>query len=260
MYFKVKNRNLVILTCTVKTKMTEGMKRSDVGIRLDDYTKAIIKWSKLSKKLGFRILVVENSNSISELQSKLSFLGNPNLEFVQLKEDLRSHFEGNSAGEYQMLREILDRGIIPDDIDSIWKVTGRLYVSNFNNLISSDSSDLIVNRFYNPAHLVDTRIIRFSQKSFQKIFSADSRFVVDKNSNNHGNQGIYSSLEHLLTLEALHLELQGGRVDGMRKVPIFKGYSATSNKLIDGFLSSKKKQFANFVRPMIIKFLAGSIP
>jgi hypothetical protein len=240
--------------------MTEGMKRSEVGIRLDDYTKAIIQWSKLSKRFGFKILVVENSNSISELQSRLSFLGNSNLEFVQLKEDLRSHFEGNSAGEYQMLREILDRRIIPDNIDLIWKVTGRLYVSNFIKLTSSDSADIILNRFYNPVHLVDTRIIGFSQKSFKKIFAADSRFTVDKKNINNGNQETYSSLEHLLTLEALNLELQGGRVYGMRRVPIYKGYSATSNKLIDGFLSSKKKQFANFVRPMIIKLLVGSIP
>jgi len=256
----VRNNHLVILTCTVKTKMTKGMKRSESGVRLDDYTKAIIQWSNLSKKLGFRILVVENSNSIRDLQSKLLFLENPNLEFVQLREDLRSHFEGNSAGEHQMLKEILDMGIISDDVDLIWKVTGRLYISNFSHLIPRDCPDLILNRFYNPVHLVDTRIIGFSQKIFYKIFSVDSKFVVDKNLANHENLDAHSSLEHLLTLEAVYAELRGDSVEGMRKVPIFKGYSATSNKLIDGFISSKKKKIANLIRPLIIKLLVGTIP
>jgi hypothetical protein len=240
--------------------MSVGMKRSETGVRLDDYRRAIIQWSNLSKKLGFKILVVENSSSIRDLQSKLAYHENPNLEFVQLREDLRSHFEGNSAGEFQMLREILEMGIISDDTDLIWKVTGRLYISNFNQLITKDSPDLILNRFYNPVHLVDTRIIGFSQKIFHKIFSADARFVVDKNQINYGNQGPYSSLEHLLTLETIYSELQGDKVEVMRKVPIYKGYSATSNKLIDGFISSKKKQIANIIRPLIIKLLAGSIP
>jgi len=240
--------------------MTEGMKRSDIRVRLDDYSYAIGEWSALSKKLGFRILVAENSKSIEDLRANLLHLENQNLGFVQVKEDMRSHHEGNSAGEYQMLKEILDTGVIPTDIEFIWKVTGRLFIRNFNQLTPTDCPDLIVNRFYNPIHIVDTRIIGFSQKKFETLFSRNPRFIADRNLIPNGEQSTYSSLEHFITLEALDSEFQGEIVKSMKKVPIFMGHSGTSNKVIDGSVSRRKKQLANFIRPLIIRLLVGSTP
>jgi len=240
--------------------MTEGMKRSDIGVRRNDYVRAITEWSNLSKELGFRILVVENSNSIEVLRRDLLLLNNPNLEFVQLKEDFRSHHEGNSAGEYQMLKEILELGVIPSEIGLIWKVTGRLFVRNFNQILPTDYPDLIVNRFYNPKHIVDTRIIGFSQNKFGTLFSSNPRFISDNNVILSGDQETYYSLEHLVSLNVLHSEFSGEIVRSMNKVPIFSGHSGTSNKVIDGTLSRLKKQLANSIRPLILKLLVGSTP
>jgi len=254
------SKHLIILTCTVKTKMTEGMNRSDSEVRLNDYISAITKWSNLSKELGFGILVAENSNSIEDLRRDLLLLNNPNLKFVQLKEDIRSHLQGNSAGEYQMLKEIVELGIIPREIGVIWKITGRLFVRNFNQILPTDSPDLIVNRFYNPKHIVDTRIIGFSQNKFDTLFSSNPIFISENNVIPSGDQETYSSLEHLVTLNVLQSEFRGEIVKSMNKVPIFIGHSGTTNKEIDGKGSRFKKQVANYIRPMILKLLVGSTP
>ena len=240
--------------------MTEGMKRSDFEVRLNDYIRAITKWSNLSKELGFGILVVENSNSIEDLRRDLLSLNNTNLRFVQLKEDMRSHHQGNSAGEYQMLKEVVELGIIPREIGVVWKVTGRLFVRNFNQILPTDSPDLIVNRFYNPKHIVDTRVIGFSQNKFGTLFSSNPRFITENNVISSGDQETYSSLEHLVTLNVLQSEFKGENVRSMNKVPIFIGHSGTSNKMIDGIGSRLKKQAANSIRPIILKLLVGSTP
>jgi len=255
----VKN-HLVILTCTVKTKMTFGMKRSEQSVRLNDYTTSIRAWSELSKKIGFKILVIENSDSLITLQSSLSNLDNPYLEFAQTTEDQRSHIEGNSAGEFQMLKEILDTKLIPAEIEFIWKVTGRLFIRNFRRLAPIEKSDFILNRLYNPIHLVDTRIICFSPKGFRSLFSQDPKFILDNTLMHNGEKGTYSSFEHFVTLEVLHSEFFGDAILSMKEVPIFMGHSGTSNKEIDGQLSRIKKLFANFFRPLIVKLLVGSTP
>jgi hypothetical protein len=251
---------LVILTCTVRTKMTTGMKRFEEDVRREDYIKAIRAWSKLSEKLGFRILVAENSNSLESLKSNLVSIDNSKLEFVQTQEDQISHIEGNSAGEFKILKEILDMGLIPEYIDMVWKVTGRLYVRNFQEIVPPNKPDFVVNRFYSPSHLIDTRVIGFSKKSYQTFFSQDPKFTSANHSAPIQNRGTYSSFEHLATIEILHSEIGDGIVKTMTKVPIFTGYSATSNKQIDGTLSRFKKRVTNHFRPIIVKLLVGSTP
>ena len=240
--------------------MTQGMQRSDVSLRVEDYSKAIIEWSTLSKLFGFKILVAENSNSIGDLKDSVSALDNPNLVFVQLGEDTKSQFEGNSAGEFQILKEILERGLVSNEIDLIWKVTGRLAVPNFKKICIGENSDFIVNRLYTPTHLIDTRIIAFSPSSFREVFSKNPIFTMGIYSKKDEGTQIYSSLEHFITLEVLHSEIRGLRVKSMRQVPIFVGYSGTSNKVIDGNLSSLKKKLANFIRPVVVRLLTGSTP
>ena len=187
-------------------------------------------------------------------------INNSKLEFVQTEEDQRSHIEGNSAGEFKILKEISDIGLIPEYIDMVWKVTGILFVRNFHEIVPSNNPDFVVNRFYSPIHLIDTRVIGFSKKSYQILFSQDPKFTSDYHSAPIQNQGTYSSFEHLATIEVLHSEICNGIIKTMTKVPIFTGYSATSNKQIDGALSRFKKRVANYFRPIIVKLLVGSTP
>ena len=179
---------------------------------------------------------------------------------MQLGEDTKSQFEGNSAGEFQILKELLERGLVSNEIDLIWKVTGRLAVPNFKKICIGENSDFIVNRLYTPTHLIDTRIIAFSPSSFREVFSKNPIFTMGIYSKKDEGTQIYSSLEHFITLEVLHSEIRGLRVKSMRQVPIFVGYSGTSNKVIDGNLSSLKKKLANFIRPVVVRLLTGSTP
>lgn len=240
--------------------MATAMKRSDESVRLNDYIKAIKDWLSLSKKIGFDIIVAENSNSINQIKKEFSGLENRNLTFIQTGEDQRSHLEGNSAGEFQMLKQISEYGIIPEKTQIIWKATGRLFVKNFGNIILDSQADLILNRFYEPRHLIDTRIIGFSKEQFVNIFSKNPIFTLNLDLNEENRSDKYCSLEEYITFESIRAEIRGKQVKSFKEVPIFEGFSATSNKEIDTKATRMKKRVANLIRPVVIKFLAGSTP
>ena len=251
--------HLVILTCTVNTKMTNDMKRNNPTTRLNDYVQSITKWSDLSRKLGFNVLVVENSNAIELLFKELHDLDNDKLVFAQVGEDFRSHLEGNSAGEFQILKDVLDYNLLQENIEFIWKVTGRLFVPNFKKLLPISTPDFLVNRLYSPCHTIDTRIIGFSLSTFKRLFESNPIFTTSKSSFSK-KKSVFSSMEAFVSQEILDSELQGFRIESMKSVPVYSGYAGTNNKVIDTPKSKLKKYIANLVRPLVIKLLAGSVP
>jgi hypothetical protein len=257
------SNHLVILTCTLETQMTTQMKRSNFQTRLEDYVNSISKWANLAEKEGFRILVIENSNRLEILKRYLPALENFNIIFKQAPLDEASHLKGNSAGEFLMLRSLVAGNELPQNIDVVWKITGRLYVSNFARIAKSCGENFTVNRLYSDKHIIDTRCIGFSKNTFEMIFGSNFEFEISPRSIESFTDYAwtrFSSLEGLVTRIVLELENSGLSAKSMSRIPIFQGISATSNKVIDNRLSVTKKRIANSIRPLVIKLLAGSVP
>jgi hypothetical protein len=171
--------------------------------------------------------------------------------------DQKSHLQGNSAGEFRILQELVGLQAIIHPYDYLWKVTGRLFIPNFHKIANNATGEVVVNRLYAAKHQIDARIIGFTPKLFTLMFDQNVVFtpVFPKE-----GASSYQSMEHYLTQKTLDIEISGVAVTTMKQVPIFVGVSGTSNKTIDNFTSRCKKNVSNLLRPVIIKLLAGSSP
>jgi len=255
--------HLVLLTCTVKPNEQTRVKRHDTEVRLEDYKKSIIKWAKLSEKLNFRIAVVENSNSILMVMNALpkEYLGK--IQFLQYPEDMEVSHRGISHGEFQLLKDYASGEANLLGFDYIWKVTGRLFVSNFAKIIPDESFLLTVNRFFFPRHLIDTRIVGFSKQTFIKFTMMNPNFsetIVETDHILRESFNRFTSLEDLLTYFAHRSEMVGVKVHRMKKIPLYEGTSASSNKKLDQKFIHTGIRIGNLLRPIAIKMLRGSAP
>ena len=250
-------KHLILLTCTVKTRMTSNMKRSDPVVRLNDYVKSIRRWNQLAKKNNWRIVIAENSNSIDSIKNSLTSAEIGNLQFIPTRLDNESHLEGNSKGEFNILQELISVHAPNYKHDYLWKITGRLFIPNFPKIANNATGELVVNRLHASKHQIDARIIGFKPILFKSMFSQS---VIFSHHYPRVYESSYESMEHFLTQKTLDLEISGATISTMEQAPIFIGISGTSNKRIDDFTSRNKKRIANLLRPIVIKLLAGSSP
>lgn len=255
--------HLLLLTCTVKPNARTKVKRIDANLRLRDYEKSILRWAKLSNKMHFRIAVLENSNSIELIRNSIPEKYREKIYFLQYPENLEVAVRGISHGEFELLRQFAGENADLFGSEYLWKITGRLFVPNFANLIPRGRFNLTVNRFYSPRHLIDTRIIGFSAATFRKFMHSNPDFyenTPDSESILFETHSKFASIEDLVTNYAHRCEMSGIKVDSMRKVPIFEGSSASIDKRIDSFTIRLGTRAGNLVRPVAIKMLRGSAP
>ena len=237
------------------------MRRNEAQMRLDDYEKSIKKWIKVARDTNSKILVLENSGNLDKIKSRLESSAYQHMYFLETSLDVTSGKKGISAGEFAMLREAIPFILDIPGINFCWKVTGRLYVENFKQISKVSNDQVYVNRFYNPLHIVDSRFIGFPKEVFLGIFSKEPEFGIRKRDQQIDlNPGNISSLEELLTISLTSLECAGLQVTAMRKIPIFTGSSASTNKKLDSSLLTLRLKFHNLIRFIAIKLLGGSSP
>lgn len=252
---------LIILTCNVQPDKSVQVRRNEAQMRLDDYEKSIKKWIKVARDTSSKILVLENSGNLDKIKNRIESSAYQHMYFFETSLDVTSGKKGISAGEFAMLREAIPFILDIPGINFCWKVTGRLYVENFKQISKVSKEQVYVNRFYNPLHIVDSRFIGFPKEVFLGIFSKEPEFGIRKPDQQIDlNPLDISSLEELLTISLTSLECAGLKVTAMRKIPIFTGSSASTNKKLDSSLLTLRLKFHNLVRPIATKLLGGSSP
>lgn len=259
----VLSNHLILLTCTVAPNPGTKVKRIDSGLRLEDYLDSILNWAHLSEQLQFKLAVLENSNSIQLIKNRIPENLREKISFFQFSEDLEVANLGISHGEFKLLKEFAEENSDFFEYEYVWKVTGRLYVPNFRSLVPKESFDLVLNRFFYPRHLVDTRIIGFSSSAFWHLTQMNPNFY--ESTNDDALEILqeslkFASLEDLLTSFAHRCEMVGKSVKSMEKIPIYKGSSASSDKRLDNRIVQVGIRIGNLLRPITIKMLRGSAP
>ncbi len=256
------NNHCVVLTCTVNPDEKVPVVRNNPEIRLNDYVDSIIKWHRLSMKLKFQMLVIENSDSIEILRMKLPESIKQSVTFHQSLPDYDSKTKGISAGEYRMLKDSISVVEKMPGIDFCWKVTGRLFVSNFAQNTKQANSEIWVNRFYKPRHITDSRFFGAPFSIFSQVFSSDINFESSEISRGTLSltKNSFPTMEDFLTRVCLELECLGWPVRSFNQIPIFEGVSASTGKRLDAWSTKKRLQAANLVRKLAIKMISGSLP
>ncbi len=256
------NNHCVVLTCTVKPKGNVAVVRNNPELRLNDYVNAIRKWHKLSTKFKFRILVLENSDSIEEIKSELPTSILESVTFYQSRNDVDSEMKGISAGEFLMLKESISVVKEMRGIDFCWKVTGRLFVTNFGRISRDGQAEMKVNRFYKPRHITDTRFFGISFPMYSQVFSQDIEFsnMNEPQSTLSLESRIFPTMEDFLTRICLELESMGRSIQSFSQIPIFEGVSASTGKKLDNWNTKVKLKVANSIRNLAVKMISGSLP
>jgi hypothetical protein len=252
----------VVLTCTVKPHTDIAVARINPEIRLNDYVESITKWHALSTKLNFRMLVLENSNSIEMLKMRLPESILNGVTFHQCPTDSESRKKGISSGEFIMLRESMSVLKEMGGIEFCWKVTGRLFVNNFAKLTKSAKREMWVNRFYKPRHITDTRFFGIPFTMYSEVFSKDIDFAPTKYSDETFVLGSreFPTMEDFLTRICLELEIIGWEVQSFYQIPIFEGVSASTGKKLDRWDVKTRLKIANMFRKLAVKMISGSLP
>jgi hypothetical protein len=236
------------------------MKRNTTSTRMNDYKMSVIKWSTLASRTGLNVLIIENSGNAENLQEALSGKILQNVSFFQCRRDTLSKTHGNSAGEFKMLAESISEIRNFSQVKYCWKVTGRVYIKNFTRIARGQLGAMTVNRFYKPAHLIDTKLFGCTTDVFCQIFSQHPNFSIENKRDKVKLEfnNTYDSMEDFVTLKALQIESSGLYAKSMEQIPRYSGISATINKPLSSVRTEILTIFANILRPLITKLLLGS--
>jgi hypothetical protein len=223
----MKKSYLVVLTSSVIPQLANSVKRHSPDKRLNDYIVSIERWASLSDKGSLDVLVVENSDSISELKSYLSSRSKEIVKFQSVTTPNLSDDEGISKGEFNMLKDSLIGYL--DSYAFIWKCSGRNFPINCNRLLFCEGSDVIVERFTKPYFSADSRFFGMTGELWRELLSGNpsfSRSDIDPASSK------FNSMEHLLTRFVTDLGFRDKVISSFPEIPIFKEKSGSLDKQI----------------------------
>ena len=128
----------IILTATVTPQVDEHIHVIDPERRREQYRSAIAKWVKLSEDLDLQPLIVENSGEDLPLLIR-SAVGHRAYRMRHLAVSPPPPpvvLMGKGAAEAQMLNAAIQSLVSVDELEMVFKCTGRLFVKNFDRCVT----------------------------------------------------------------------------------------------------------------------------
>lgn len=148
---KLKNKvsyseqTVILLTASVNVRNVINTKLQDSEIRKAHYIEAILYYLNNTQ---FNIVFCENTNTnfYDEIDIKDK---NKRLEYLYFNGNSQSIFKGKAYGEMMIIKYALENSIFLRNSKYIIKITGRIIVSNINNIVSNLKTNLNRNLFVN---------------------------------------------------------------------------------------------------------------
>ena len=204
--------------------------RKDATLRENDYLLAISKWVSL----GYPIVFCENSNSKSIIISNL--LSSSKIDFEYLTfQSMVSHL-GKGHGEAEIFNYAFINSKILQEVDWVYKVTGRYYLKNASKIIEAtkfDEKTFVSGNLSANLSWCDSRIFGFQPIFYDKYFSKFLKLINEK-------EHVY--LENLLCRAILNCISDGNAWCFLKEYPIYEGVYGTDNKKYKNNLVSITKQ------------------
>ncbi len=192
------NNFCVLLTASIDPKGCILLKRSDPKIREMDYINSLKLWLS---KTNFRIVFCENSGYDLKNIRKVCKPYGDRVEIIQFDGNNYPRYLGKGYGEYRIIDKALTESKLIKETDNIVKVTGRIFIKNIYDIISSYNQDSTVgfaienqklqtvvcifkldffNIFKKQAHVIDDS----KNIYFEDVFG-DSVFEINKNNQSY---------------------------------------------------------------------------
>lgn len=212
--------NLLILTSCIRPPKQDLLKLIDSKKR---YLQTVDCLEFYINSRSFKNIVIcdgSDYNLSNESIVKLALENNINLEILYFKQNFEKvRMQGKGYGEGEIMKYIINNSKLYHDCYYITKITGRLKVLNIDIILKR--LDLTKTYFnYFPAKkigCVDTRFFVMSKHIYEKYLINSYEYVNDKSGN---------SYEYCLTDSLKEYKINP---TPFPKVPIFSGYSGTTN-------------------------------
>jgi hypothetical protein len=172
---------VLLLTATISPPANcPDLQRKDPQVRLADYKEALLFYLSRSNKLIDRIIFVENSDSdLTPLSDAANaFQHGKRIEFLSFEGGNKFPPEyGKGYGEMLLLNYALETSQMLSTFDTIWKATGRLILSNIEDLIKHAPSNYEVYcdlhksyKLLSLDYFFDPRFYSFTLDGYNKYF------------------------------------------------------------------------------------------
>jgi hypothetical protein len=210
------SKPLIMLTGTIKSDLESNLLRNNPEQRLDDYFKSLSYYSRMSEKLGFDVIFLENSGA------DMSKLALPNI-ILRRAPGRTDPLKGKGSGE----ADLIDFGVTSDPTISsrpwIAKITGRLILANMEKIFLKipTEQNFFMARVKSDLTSLDSRLLIFDPKVWGSYFLRMGSDVSD-------DSGLF--LESIAMQRLLGAMNGGVTFSPFIRSPRYKGYSGTSNQ------------------------------
>ena len=244
LFGKREQKFCILLTACINPNGCIRLERSDVGVRENDYLEALEKWLKFD----FPIVFCENSNyNLDKIHALVKKYPNKKVEILSFDGNNYPRHLGKGYGEALIIEHAIKNSEIIKNSEYVVKVTGRLFIKNFQKIIKNVYKQgefyllyffplLFKNKF------MKSELLIFNPEFFTKYFFKDMGKI-----NDSGNV----CFEHVLLKSAWAAGDDKKRIFLLNQIePIIDGYSGTFNTLYP----APKKNYLKFMKPLTAKY------
>lgn len=226
---------VIILSSTIKTpNNTPFSKRNDSELRLLDYIESV----KFYKTFNIPIVFCDNSNTNSIEINKI--LLENKIEFEYFSFETKVSHLGKGHGELEILDYVFSKSKIINSNTSIYKISGRYIVQNFEKILKSSKSSKVEINLSRNLFWADTKIFKLNKLFYVDHISQYKDMISDHN-------GVH--FEHIIAKATLSYIASGYSWNQFSFYPHYKVILGTTNtSLRNNFFLKKKRDFFHYLR------------
>jgi len=229
-----KGKDCLLMTACIDVGKTPFVTIRNSQDRLNQYLRSVILWIIRSDIKN--IIFCENSGfqyDYGFLKDLAGIYGKA-IEFIAFNGNDASYSKGKGYGEGEIIKYALNNSKLISPDDMVYKITGRLYMKNFNAIYKEHlANDNVFNKlsYEIDEDKVDARFFKYSVRFYR-------HYLIDAYKDIDDPKGRY--FEHIL-----YSRLKGIDIPSFKLFPDYVGISATSGK--DYELTSMDLSWKNMI-------------
>lgn len=218
----------LLLTATIQVDHPEFLRaggRTDTRVRLHDYVAALRSWITSQSSVRDIVLVDNSGHALDALQEVVEQNRScgKRVELISSRTTGYSATRGRSFGELDIMATALARSELLREATGFAKVTGRVFIPNFDAIVTAVASDFdVVGRLSHNLTWLDTVFVLFRKEPFaQRLLPFALEHVDDR---------ARRCVERVLASACLHAIADGGRWYPFAVEPRVRGVRALDNR------------------------------
>lgn len=217
----------LLLTSTIQVEHQEFLRangRIDPKLRLQDYSRALESWITSQRSVRDIVFVDNSGHSLEALQAIVDrhAAADKRVELLSYRTTGYTPVKGRSYGELDITRKALERSALLNSATQFVKVTGRVFVPNFDAIVTAAAPDFdIVGRLSHNLTWLDTVLVFFRTALFAERLLPYALEHVDDQSRR--------PIERVLASACLHSIADGSRWYPFSEEPRLRGIRGIDN-------------------------------